>query len=98
MLQIKKQAIEELYSLYKERYEFLGEHLDYAFKDEERSMRAFNDSKRVEEKIAEKESEIAKNTGIVVSNLARRIMDAVFPRSIAKCVKCLEICDVEVIA
>lgn len=95
-MKIKRSRINELYSLYNVRFGYMTEHMEYALTDEARAIKAHKKSVEMDEVIDAKVEEISRESGVVTTMLARKLMDALFPRSMSRYVKCLEVCGVEV--
>ena len=96
-MKIKRQRLEELYALYDERGKYLTEHIENTFKDEPKAIKAFEKSTKVEQEIEAKTDEITKEEGVYTSLFVTRLASAVYPKSISRCMKCLEVCGVEVV-
>ena len=95
-MHVKKKKIEELYELYKVRYGYLTEHMDYALSDEERSIKAYEEGLNMDEQIDRKTDEIGEESGIATAFFVNKLLDAVFPRPLSVCIQCLKECNVEV--
>lgn len=96
-MKIKRKRLEELYALYDERGKYLTEHMENAFKDEPKAIKAFEKSKEIDQKIEAKADEIAKEEDELTSLFVTRLANVIYPKSLARCMKCLEVCGVEVV-
>ena len=96
-MKIKRKRLEELYALYDERGKYLTEHMENALKDEPKAIKAFEKSKEIDQKIEEKADEITKEEDVCTSLFVIKLASVIYPRSISRCIKCLEVCGVEVI-
>lgn len=96
-MKIKRERLEELYALYDERGKYLTEHIENTFKDEPRAIKAFEKSKEIDNQIEAKAEEIEKEEDICTSLFVTQLTKVVYPRSISRCMKCLEVCGVEVV-
>lgn len=96
MATIKRESIEELYELYKTAYDSEKEYLDYAFEDTERSEKAHDRVAQTFVKLRELQEKLAETDGWDTANLIHGLLHAIYPRSISRYMKCLEVCGVEV--
>ncbi len=97
-MKIKQSRVEELYALYKKRMDCLTEHMECSCEDVfgDDALEAYRKTSLVEQEIEAKTDEISKESGIVSSLFAQKLMAAVFPLSISRYLQCLRVCGVEV--
>lgn len=96
MATIKRESIEELYELYKTAYNAEKEHLDYAFEDTSRSEAAHDKAAQTFLELRKKEETLAEEMGWDTANLVHGLLHVIFPLSISRYMKCLDVCGVEV--
>lgn len=97
---IKRARLENLYSLKTRLSEESSSHMDVAceygwFTKEE--IDAHDKVVEIDGEYKRKCDELTEEVGIADGLLAIRLLDAIFPKSMSRYVKCLEICGVEVI-
>ena len=100
MAKIEFKKIEELYKLHEKRNEYARQGMDamisYGVESKE-ADEAYNKAKEVDEEIEYQALMLNNDIGLVYGLQLVRIIDAIYPLSISRVLKCLEVCGFEVV-